>query len=843
MITYDLHADPFFQGWTLDQRRNAYYQWRDNAQWLLDFLEPFGGNVTFLSAGEFMEFVLEDENQSVTFLKRMDIANGARPEIVATNDRVFVVYLSPAPGANSFKVAVFDRELNNEIASQTLVSTTSQYGMPTDIRVARDGEFLYAFYETVDLPNNKTYLWGAKYSLTDSFDRINYTSTPITQSLPAINMGELPDGTELVDDPAPLIGPNSTFVITRIKYALNQTGQTIYRVREFSKDLQTKLSEFDLNLSSVADGRARVASVFYHNYSYYMALPTTTGPVLFEEIDLMAYSDILMVRLGTNWQIQESRMISQEPDDSESYVSGFKINGSYFYLTYNQLKFSQEWNSVLKIYDMDFNLVWTEIVKSITPEPGARLRPSLEIAEDRILLGNSNGNGTGEVYVYLPRVNAISLMRRLYENGGSLGTHSHTEIYAGPHDWPSLGYNATEEQARQNWDDAIRFVDAVVAEVIGTNDTTAIASVNNIRGGHLPNNRADFYKFMIEYGFPIQEGGAGEPWYQYFGHYIWNPFRPARESPWMENLSTPFVYVPSGPVIGKKGVHAGVYQDFSLPNAKKMFLMLYLNWRHHETSPDSYRVWTFGWASHNHDISPGSQTRLDVEEFVRWLNATFVSRRSASGNVIAKWAGRKEVYDAYLDWENTHPNQSSFNYPVNVKDYNHYPYLKAVQQTLEKAYYVTEVTSFSHQGVNAHRLVSTETWRPIYVLWKDNGTATVDLSSEFNETVKVTASVSGNVILSEPNAIEVGSEAIIVEEVAGQAPVGGIWSPVDKLELLAPYIGLTILVAIAVTTIVYVKKRKHMARLNETTNIETSSLETVRVRDLKCFTKICSVIA
>ena len=39
-------------------------------------------------------------------------------------------------------------------------------------------------------------------------------------------------------------------------------------------------------------------------------------------------------------------------------------------------------------------------------------------------------------------------------------------------------------------------------------------------------------------------------------------------------------------------------------------------------------------------------------------------------------------------------------------------------------------------------------------------------------------------------------------------PVGGIWIPVDRLSRLAPYIGLTILLALAVSTVVYVKKRK-----------------------------------
>lgn len=39
-------------------------------------------------------------------------------------------------------------------------------------------------------------------------------------------------------------------------------------------------------------------------------------------------------------------------------------------------------------------------------------------------------------------------------------------------------------------------------------------------------------------------------------------------------------------------------------------------------------------------------------------------------------------------------------------------------------------------------------------------------------------------------------------------PVGGIWIPVNKVELLAPYIGLVILLAVSVVTVAYVKKRK-----------------------------------
>jgi parallel beta-helix repeat protein len=46
------------------------------------------------------------------------------------------------------------------------------------------------------------------------------------------------------------------------------------------------------------------------------------------------------------------------------------------------------------------------------------------------------------------------------------------------------------------------------------------------------------------------------------------------------------------------------------------------------------------------------------------------------------------------------------------------------------------------------------------------------------------------------------------------SPVGGISIPVNKLELLAPYIGLATLLAVAVVTVVYVKKRKRHTTIN-----------------------------
>ena len=74
----------------------------------------------------------------------------ARPEIIATQNRVFVAYLGNIGqrDGRTFNAKIFDANLDNVIAKRTLAQTTAEYGGPTDIRVASDGKFLYAFYET-----------------------------------------------------------------------------------------------------------------------------------------------------------------------------------------------------------------------------------------------------------------------------------------------------------------------------------------------------------------------------------------------------------------------------------------------------------------------------------------------------------------------------------------------------------------------------------------------------------------------------------------------------------------------------------------------------------------------
>jgi hypothetical protein len=340
----------------------------------------------------------------------------ARPELVATADRVFVLYLGNIVSGNNrtFGLKIYDRQLATVLASRVLVSTTLEYGGPTDIRVAADGQYLYAFYETnqrTSPSSSATYLWAAKYTLDDRFERVAYTTTPITNSRP---LAELPEGGELLDDPAPLVSPQVVYVVTRIKHSLAMAGATVYRVRGFTRDTLTQISEFDLDLSIAADGRGRVASLLYSNNRILMVLATTVSDQgINENTDDGALADLVLVRMQPDWTFNPLRdvfLLSAELGDRENYVTDLKTDGRYLYVSYKQALGVPPTGlqvAVFKVFDAQLNLVYKQKVRYTVWGPdGGELRPSLELAGGLTLSGQSTGqslgHGNAEIYVYAP---------------------------------------------------------------------------------------------------------------------------------------------------------------------------------------------------------------------------------------------------------------------------------------------------------------------------------------------------------------------------------------------------------------------------------------------------------
>jgi len=127
----------------------------------------------------------------------VDKPEGYRPEIASSSDRVFVVYAySPTKTGRDVKVKIFNKDMSGEIATKMIVSHNISGG-PTDIRIAGDGDHLYAFYEVGSREAGVSSLYGAKYSLDDRFERLAYTGAIATG--PAYKLQQT--GDERKDDP------------------------------------------------------------------------------------------------------------------------------------------------------------------------------------------------------------------------------------------------------------------------------------------------------------------------------------------------------------------------------------------------------------------------------------------------------------------------------------------------------------------------------------------------------------------------------------------------------------------------------------------------------------------
>ncbi len=198
---------------------------------------------------------------SLTLVRHMAITTdaeggSARPEVVATADRVFVAYLGHIGdmSGRTFDVKVYDKDLVTRISSTTIVPPSVDYGTATDIRVAGDSQYVFTFFETAT--TTTTYLHGAKYALNDTFDRVAGTSTPIASGKPVF---QLMEGEEILNDPAQLIGPDSVFVITRIWSSISTSYARCRSARDNLTVAQTARyiifnQEFQQEMRGMLDG-------------------------------------------------------------------------------------------------------------------------------------------------------------------------------------------------------------------------------------------------------------------------------------------------------------------------------------------------------------------------------------------------------------------------------------------------------------------------------------------------------------------------------------------------------------------------------------------------------------
>jgi len=323
-----------------------------------------------------------------------------------------------------------------------------------------------------------------------------------------------------------------------------------------------------------------------------------------------------------------------------------------------------------------------------------------------------------------------SQFRALLDAGHEIGSHAHRITYDAStdtwikcvHELDRYGrphYDAA--LAHQCWEDAYHYVDAVLGEIGATDQNRTMCAI--------PFMCSDEGQLMSAFGFTIAAGNRSEKGTSYFGHTVWNPWRPAGDDEpgheLEEDLNAGYIAVDHLAQIGSAEAHG---MDLSVPQLQRRFLMLYAEWLTRERTGAEDRVWVFGFVYHP---NYGDRYNAELAEFLDWLDEHFIGQTSPHGHTIARYATVGEIAQEFTAWEAAHPGTSSFSY---VRD-GPYPYTYAVVPAmLENAAYEAHVDL--GEGVTCFRF--SRDGHPIFMLWSDLGERTVDFSRELSGQVRVT---------------------------------------------------------------------------------------------------------
>lgn len=296
------------------------------------------------------------------------------------------------------------------------------------------------------------------------------------------------------------------------------------------------------------------------------------------------------------------------------------------------------------------------------------------------------------------------LLRRLYENGGSIGTHTHDQYRSAPYTWRRISGD-TPENADRLWADHVDLVDQVVLELYGDADAGAPRSINNLRGTHIPAQASERFALYEEYGFDACQPGPTEDFYALFNHYMFHPFRSSVDNELDHDPAGPLVALHAGPVLGSNDVHKGTVQDMRPEVVKARFLLTVLNWLHDVKAADVDRVWMYGWGCHATDVEESGVTRSEVVPMLDWFDSHFIGK-SIQGRVLAEYGSYREAVDAHETWEAANPGASARAYASRDRDWSLYPWLVPAAAYLWAAEYVEPLRSDA--AVQVHRLVAAD---------------------------------------------------------------------------------------------------------------------------------------
>ncbi len=254
-----------------------------------------------------------------------------------------------------------------------------------------------------------------------------------------------------------------------------------------------------------------------------------------------------------------------------------------------------------------------------------------------------------------------------------------------------------------------------------------------------------------------------------------------------EDLNGNYVRIPyPGGIAGVDQLHGPEGMLYgTLPYLRKDFILDYLEWRYAQSNGLTDRIWVFGWGSHPYQTTPifvgtdGIPIRQTIEDLLTWLNEDFIEQPSAEGNVIARYANYREVYDRFIEWELLHPGTSS----IDGDDAGPNHQLSATAGALATSYYETKIAA--NPDVEIHEFTDREDATVRYVVWSDLAPQTLDLSGQLTG---LTAAIdhTGTVTFADAADQNIGGDPVVIlAATLGDADVDGD-QDLDDHALLIP---------------------------------------------------------
>lgn len=352
-----------------------------------------------------------------------------------------------------------------------------------------------------------------------------------------------------------------------------------------------------------------------------------------------------------------------------------------------------------------------------------------------------------------------ALLRRIYQGGHQLASHSHTERKEGPFDWPAYGFGADLGQSRRTWQDAVDALHEAILTAFSGAPPEPLTLIADLKEFHVPTDDFQAHKLFREFDMRIRGGKGQGEFLGWYGHHVWWPHRPTPGNALVGDPSAFATAIGGGRVIGL-APDENMGQDMTVPNAKRFFLQLYVTWRWFDRTGRPEKVWNWGFACKPNHADPGDASRPALEDFIAWLDLHFAHAVEPTGSQVMQWSTHRDVTDAFEAWELRHPGDPAFSHSSPGVDWSQYPYLRPVAEELMGFAWAADLDLGA--GVSAFHMTRAGT--DAVLCWRAEGTSTVDVSALLGSSIRAVDLESGSESDPDPSSVPLATAALLLLE-------------------------------------------------------------------------------